>query len=599
MSVYETQGYKLDNGGRRMVVDPITRIEGHLRVEVNLDEKNVIRNAVSTGTMWRGLEVILKGRDPRDAWAFTERICGVCTGTHALTSVRAVEDALGIQIPANANIIRNLMQLNLQVHDHLVHFYHLHALDWVDVVSALKADPKKTSELAQSISPWPLSSPGYFRDLQLRLKKFVESGQLGPFAHGYWGNPAYKLPAEANLMAVAHYLEALDFQKEIVKIHTIFGGKNPHPNWLVGGVPCPINVSHVGAVGALNMERLNQVKHIIDRTKEFIDQVYIPDILAIGGLYKDWLYGGGLSGKSMLSYGDLPDKANDHGAANLLLPRGAIIDGDLSKIHAVDVRDPEQVQEFVTHSWYKYADESKGLHPWDGVTEPHYKPEGPNFKGKRNAIEQLDEGAKYSWIKAPRWRGHAMEVGPLSRMVLGYLQPRQFPWIKGTIDAVLKQLDVPVTALFSTLGRTAARAIEAQYCSELQVREFDRLIANIKAGDTATANVDKWEPATWPKEAKGVGFTEAPRGALGHWVKIKDTKIENYQCVVPTTWNGSPRDHKGQIGAFEASLMNTPLAKGDQPLEILRTIHSFDPCLACSTHVMSPEGHELAAVTVR
>ncbi len=599
MASYETQGFKLDNAGKRVVVDPVTRIEGHLRVEVNLDDKNVIRNAVSTGTMWRGLEVILKGRDPRDAWAFTERICGVCTGTHALTSVRAVEDALGIQIPANANIIRNIMQLNLQVHDHLVHFYHLHALDWVDVVSALKADPKRTSELAQSISSWPLSSPGYFRDLQLRLKKFVESGQLGPFAHGYWGNPAYKLPPEANLMAVAHYLEALDFQKEIVKIHTIFGGKNPHPNWLVGGVPCPINLDHVGAVGALNMERLNQVKYILDRTKEFIDQVYIPDILAIGGMYKDWLHGGGLSGKSMLSYGDLPDKANDHSAGNLMLPRGAIINGDLSKIHEVDVRDPAQVQEFVTHSWYKYADETQGLHPWDGVTEPNYKPEGPNFKGKRNAIEQLDESAKYSWIKAPRWRGHAMEVGPLSRMVIGYLKPKEFPWIKQTIDAVLKQLDVPVTALFSTLGRTAARAIEAQYCSDLQLREYGRLIANIKAGDTATANVDKWEPSTWAKECKGVGFTEAPRGALGHWVKIKDGKIDNYQCVVPTTWNGSPRDHKGQIGAFEASLMNTPVAKADQPLEILRTIHSFDPCLACSTHVMSPDGQEMAAVTVR
>jgi hydrogenase large subunit len=358
MGAYETQGFTLDNSGKRVVVDPICRIEGHLRVEVNLDGNNVIRNAVSTGTMWRGLEVILKGRDPRDAWAFTERICGVCTGTHALTSVRAAEDALGIKIPHNANIIRNIMQLNLQIHDHLVHFYHLHALDWVDVVSALKADPKRTSELAQSISSWPLSSPGYFRDLQNRLKKFVESGQLGPFANAYWGNPAYLLPPEANLMAVAHYLEALDFQKEIVKVHTIFGGKNPHPNWLVGGVPCAINVNDVGAVGAINMERLNYVKSIIDRTKEFVDQVYIPDILAIGSFYKGWLYGGGLSSKSILAYGEFPDKPNDMSAENLLLPRGAIINGDLSKIHDVDMRDPEQIQEFVSHSWYKYGDET-------------------------------------------------------------------------------------------------------------------------------------------------------------------------------------------------------------------------------------------------
>ncbi len=598
MAAYETQGFKLDNSGKRVVVDPVTRIEGHLRVEVNLDDKNTIRNAVSTGTMWRGLEVILKGRDPRDAWAFTERICGVCTGTHALTSVRAVEDALGIQIPENANLIRNIMQLNLQVHDHLVHFYHLHALDWVDVVSALKADPKRTSELAQSISSWPNSSPGYFRDIQNRLKKFVESGQLGPFANGYWGNPAYKLPPEANLMAVTHYLEALDFQKEIVKIHTIFGGKNPHPNWLVGGVPCPINVNDVGAVGAINMERLNQVRYIAERAREFHEQVYIPDLLAIGGFYKDWLYGGGLSGKSMLSYGDIPRRANDTSAANLLLPRGAIIDGDLSKIHSVDIKDPEQVQEFVTHSWYKYADETKGLHPWDGVTEPNYAL-GPNHKGTKTRWEALDESAKYSWIKAPRWRGHAMEVGPLSRMVLGYLQPKEFPWIRETIDGVLKKLDVPVTALFSTLGRTAARAIESLYCCDQQLAAIDQLVANIKAGDTATANVEKWEPSTWPKECKGAGFTEAPRGALGHWVKIRDGKIENYQCVVPTTWNGSPRDHKGQIGAYEASLINTPLAKADEPLEILRTLHSFDPCLACSTHVMSPDGQEMTSVKIR
>ncbi len=598
MSAYETQGFKLDNSGKRVVVDPVCRIEGHLRVEVNLDDKNVIRNAVSTGTMWRGLEVILKGRDPRDAWAFTERICGVCTGTHALTSVRAVEDALAIKIPENANTIRNLMQLNLYVHDHLVHFYHLHALDWVDVVSALKADPKATSTLAQSISSWPLSSPGYFRDIQNRLKKFVESGQLGPFMNGYWGNPAYKLPPEANLMAVAHYLEALDFQKELVKVHTIFGGKNPHPNWLVGGVPCAINLEGTGAVGAVNMERLNLVKSIIDRAAEFVEQVYIPDLLAIGSFYKGWLYGGGLSSKNLLSYGDIPQKANDYTSANLLLPRGAIINGKLDEIHPVDLKDPEQVQEYVAHSWYKYPDETKGLHPFDGVTEPNFVL-GPNTKGSKTNIKELDEGGKYSWIKAPRWRGHAMEVGCLPRMVLGYLQPKQYPEIHGLVDGALKKLDVPVTALFSTLGRTAARGLETAYCVKLQQQQFDKLMANLKAGDLNTANIEKWEPSTWPKEAMGAGFTEAPRGALGHWIKIKDTKIDNYQCVVPTTWNGGPRDHKGQIGAFEASLMDTPVAKADEPLEILRTLHSFDPCLACSTHVMSPDGQEMTSVKVR
>ncbi|MBS1211520.1 MAG: nickel-iron hydrogenase, large subunit [Proteobacteria bacterium] len=597
MTVTQTpNGFALNDAGKRIVVDPVTRIEGHMRCEVNLDEDNVIRNAVSSGTMWRGLEVILKGRDPRDAWAFTERICGVCTGTHALTSVRAVEDALGIEIPENANSIRNIMQLTLQAHDHLVHFYHLHALDWVDVVSALKADPKATSQLAQSISPWAKSSPGYFSDIATRLKKFVESGQLGPFANGYWGNPAYRLPPEANLMAVAHYLEALDFQKDIVKIHTVYGGKNPHPNWLVGGVPCAINVDGVGAVGAVNMERLNLVSEIIDRTIEFIDQVYLPDLMAIASFYKDWLYGGGLSATNVMSYGDIPEKANDRSVDNLLLPHGAIINGNLEEVHEVDLRDPEQIKEYVTHSWYRYANEDIGLHPFDGVTEPHFSL-GHNAKGSKTNIINLDESAKYSWIKAPRWKGHAMEVGPLARYIVGYA--KGIPAIKEPVDKLLTDLNLPVTALFSTLGRTAARGLEAQYCANLMKHFQDKLIANIKAGDLATANISRWEPATWPKETRGVGTTEAPRGALGHWVKIREGKIDNYQCIVPTTWNGSPRDPKGNIGAFEAALMNTPVAKADEPLEILRTLHSFDPCLACSTHVIDRDGTELTRVKVR
>lgn len=596
MGIETPNGFKLDNAGRRIVVDPVTRIEGHMRVEVNVDADNVIRNAVSTGTMWRGIEVILKGRDPRDAWAFTERICGVCTGTHALTSVRAVENALGIDIPENANSIRNIMQLTLQVHDHLVHFYHLHALDWVDVVSALSADPKATSALAQSISDWPLSSPGYFRDLQGRLKKFVESGQLGPFKNGYWGHAAYKLPPEANLMAVAHYLEALDFQKEIVKIHTIYGGKNPHPNWLVGGVPSPINVDGTGAVGAINMERLNLVSSIIDQTIAFTEQVYLPDLKAIGSFYKDWLHGGGLSSTSVMSYGDIPEHANDYSDASLKLPRGVILNGKLDEIHPIDLGNPDEVQEFVTHSWYKYPDETKGLHPWDGVTEPHFEL-GPNARGTKTNIEALDEAAKYSFIKSPRWKGHAVEVGPLARYVIGYAQGKAE--FKEPVDKLLTDLGLPLTALFSTLGRTAARALECQWAARELHYFQDKLVANIKAGDLSTANTDKWTPDTWPKEAKGVGFTEAPRGALGHWIKIKDGKIDNYQAVVPTTWNGSPRDPEGNIGAFEAALLDTPMADPEQPLEILRTLHSFDPCLACSTHVMSEDGQDMATVTVR
>ena len=617
MAAYETQGFRLDDSGQRVVVDPVTRIEGHMRVEVNLDENNVIRNAVSTGTMWRGLEVILKGRDPRDAWAFVERICGVCTGCHALTSVRAVEDALGIQIPKNAHLIREMMAKTLQVHDHAVHFYHLHALDWVDVVSALSADPRATSELQQVVSPsHPLASRGYFRDIQNRLKKFVESGQLGPFMNGYWGNPGYKLPPEANLMAVAHYLEALDLQKEWVKVHTIFGGKNPHPNYLVGGVPCAINIDDTGAVGAINMERLNFVKARIQEMIDFNNNVYIPDVLAIGTIYKNagWLYGGGLSAQNVSDYGTYEKVSYD--LSTQQLPGGVIVNGNWDDIQEIDPRDPEQVQEFVNHSWYTYPDENKGLHPWDGVTEPFYQL-GPNTKGTRTNIKELDEGGKYSWIKSPRWRGHPMEVGPLSRYILGYMHAskgnKYCQRIKDQVDYSARMINRDIPRLLgmpdtdyglkqllpTTIGRTLARALESQYCAEMMMDDFNELIDNLKAGDSATANVEKWDPANWPKEAKGVGTVAAPRGMLGHWVKIKDGKIENYQCVVPTTWNGSPRDGKGQIGAFEASLMNTPVERAEEPLEILRSLHSFDPCLACSTHVMSPDGQEMAEVKVR
>jgi len=588
-------GFNLDPSGRRIVVDPITRIEGHLRVEVNVDDKNIIRNAVSTGTMWRGLEVILKGRDPRDAWAFTERICGVCTGVHALASVRCVEDALGIKIPENANTIRNMLHLTLYVQDHLVHFYHLHALDWVDVVSALSADPKATSELAQKVSSWPKSSPGYFRDLQGRLKRFVESGQLGPFKNGYWGHAAYKLPPEANLMAVAHYLEALDFQREIVKIQTVLGGKNPHPNWLVGGVPCAINLDGTGAVGAVNMERLNLISSIVDQSLQFIEQVYIADLLAIAPFYKDWLFGGGISSKNLLSYGEFPEHANDASNGSLLLPRGAIVGGKLDAVADVDLKDPSQIQEFVSHSWYKYADESKGLHPFDGVTEPSFVL-GPKTKGTKTRVEAFDEEAKYSWVKAPRWKGNAMEVGPLARMVVAYAKGD--PGVKELIDKTLKTLDVPITALFSTLGRTAARGLECLWAAQKLRAQTDKLIANLKAGDLATANTERWDPKSWPATARGAGFCEAPRGSLGHWITIENGKIGNYQCVVPTTWNGSPRDPAGNIGAFEAALLDTPLADPEKPLEIIRTIHSFDPCLACAAHVIAPDATVRSRVTV-
>lgn len=586
---------------KKVVVDPVTRIEGHLRMQAVLDENNVIVDAMSTGTMWRGLEVILKGRDPRDAWAFVERICGVCTGIHALSAVRAVEDALGIKIPKNANIIRNLMNATLYCQDHLTHFYQLHGCDWIDVVSALSADPKKTSEIQQSISTHALSSPAYFKEVQDRLKAFVASGQLGIFANAYWGNPGYKLPPEINLLGVTHYLESLDFQREIVKVHAIVGGKNPHPNYLVGGVPCPINMRDTGAQGIMiNQVWMNFLRDVAKSTIRFIDEVYYPDLMAMQAYYKDWYkIGGGLANKNLLCYGDFPAYANDMSEKSLVMPNGAVIDGKFDQILPVDLKDPNQIKEFVDHSWYSYPKPAEGLHPWEGITDPNFDlgKAGVDYEGTKTDIKWLTTNARYSWIKAPRWNGHAMETGPLARMVVAYA--KKMPRQKELVDRALAQAGVPVEALFSTLGRTLCRGLEAKMCAQLMLEYVDELEANIKAGDEVAANMDKWEPSTWPKECKGVGQCEAPRGALGHWCVIKDGVIENWQAVVPTTWNASPRDTKGQLGAYEAALLGTPVAVADQPLEILRTIHSFDPCLACATHVMSTSGEELCKVQVR
>jgi hydrogenase large subunit len=568
------------------VVDPVTRIEGHLRIEAKVDDQNVIREAISSGTMWRGIEVILKGRDPRDAWAFTERICGVCTTVHALASIRAVENAIGIEIPDNANIIRNMMFLTQMVHDHVVHFYQLHALDWVDVVSALSADPKETAELNQAVSPrWAKASPGYYSNVKQTLERFVQSGQLGIFANAYWGSAAYKLPPAANLMAVAHYLEALKWQKELVKIHTIFGGKNPHPNYLVGGMPCSINLDDDSAIG---VEKLNFVKDKIREARDIVEQLYIPDLLAVASFYPEWTgIGGGLG--SYLVYGDLP-RTTINDPASFLFPRGVILDKNLAEVLPVDPEDLNEITESVTHSWYRYPAGVEALHPYEGVTEPHYTGPKPPF-------EELDEDGTYSWLKAPRWKGRAVEVGPLARMLVGYASGRED--FKEVVEAALTKLGVPATALFSTLGRTAARGLETQLGVVWLMEEHERLIANIKAGNTATADTRLWTPDTWPADCRGYGLSEAPRGALGHWIHIKDGRIENYQAIVPSTWNASPKDSKGQPGAYEAALVGTPMVDPEQPLEILRTIHSFDPCLACASHVFGPDGRELASIRIR
>jgi hydrogenase large subunit len=560
----------------RIVIDPITRIEGHLRIEVEVKDGSVV-DAYSSGTMVRGFEIILKGRDPRDAWAFTERACGVCTTVHALASVRTVEDALGITVPPNAELVRNLMFCTQYMQDHVVHFYHLHALDWVDIVSALKADPQKTSEIARSISDWPKSSPKYFADVQKRLTAFVNSGQLGIFANGYWGHAAYKLPPEVNLLGTTHYLEALEWQKEIVKIHTIFGGKNPHPNYLVGGAPCAINLDDANA---LNAERLSYVGTLLDQARDFIEKVYLPDLMAVASFYKDWgAIGGGLS--NYLAYGDLPTNGyND--PSKFKFPRGAILDRNLKEVIPVDGRNADQVQEYIAHSWYEYSDGNDvGKHPWEGETKLAYS-------GPKPPYQQLEVGGKYSWLKTPRWKGNAMEVGPLARLLVAYASGREE--VKEVVDGALKQLDVPVTALFSTLGRTAARGLETKLIARWAGEFYGQLLANIKNGDARMFSGEKWDPDSWPSEARGVGLSEAPRGALAHWIVIRDKKIANYQLVVPSTWNASPRDTKGQRSAYEAALIGTPVINPDQPLEVLRTIHSFDPCIACAVHLYDGQG---------
>lgn len=561
----------------RIVVDPLTRIEGHLRIEADI-ENGKIKDAYSSGTMVRGIETIVKDRDPRDAWVFVGRVCGVCTSIHSLCSVRAVENAFNIVIPPNAQMVRNIMTAVLYMHDHVVHFYQLHALDWVDVVSALKADPAEASLLAQKLSPWPKSSTGYFTALKERLNKFVGSGQLGIFANGYWGHPAYKLTPEQNLIAVAHYLEALEWQKEIVKVHAVFGGKNPHPNYLVGGMPCSIDLNEANAI---NTERLALVKQKLQEAKTFIDQVYIPDLLMIADVYKDeWSkLGGGV--KNYLAYGDFP--MYEYGETeNYKMPRGIVLDRDLSKVHSVDANSPEEIKEYIYHSWYNYTQGDKaGLHPYEGETNL-------NYTGPRPPYTHLNIEDKYSWIKTPRWKEEPMEVGPLARMIVAYAAGKEPQ--KSLIDDTLKQLDLPLEALFSTLGRTAARGLETKLTADWALEFYDRLIKNLENGDSRMVNHYMWESEAWPQHAQGVGLTEAPRGALAHFIVIGNNKVKNYQMVVPTTWNASPRDEIGKLSAYESSLIGTPIHDPKQPLEILRTIHSFDPCLACAVHLYDEEG---------
>jgi hydrogenase large subunit len=562
----------------RINIDPVTRIEGHLRIDVEVEGSSVSK-AWASCTMWRGIENIVLGRDPREAWLFTQRFCGVCTTVHAMASVRAVEDALRLQIPPNAQFIRNLILINHALHDHIVHFYHLSALDWVDIMTIPRADPAKAAALAQSLSEWTGNSPKEMKAAQDKVKAFAGTGQLGMFSTGYWGHPAMKLPPDVNLIAFSHYLQALTYQRYALQVVGMLGGKTPHiQNLAVGGVQNAINLD---SLAALNMDRLYQLKFLMDDVVPFVQQVYFNDACTFAALYPEWMtYGGGV--KNYLAVPDLPVNAQ---ASNFDLPGGVILDGNISSSKtlytAADTEFRHAVTEDLTHAWYKGTEPQ---HPWKGETQPHYT--------------DFEENGKYSWVKAPRYDGHPMQVGPLAQVLVGYAQGH--PLTKKWTDAALEKISaiskrkVTVSDLQSTMGRHVARAIRCAMLSELAQKHWEYLVTNISSGDTAVYNPPKFPDG----EIEGVGTHEAPRGTLSHWVVVRNGRLSNYQAVVPTTWNASPRDRNGVPGPYEASLLGNPVADPEKPLEVLRTVHSFDPCMACACHTHDPSGKPIATVKV-
>ncbi len=543
----------------RVVVDPIPRIEGHLRIEVEI-ENGKVKDAWSSGTLFRGLEIILQGRDPRDAHLITQRSCGVCTLVHSLAGVRAVEDALKIKIPPTARLVRNLTHAAQNMHDHPTHFYQLCALDWVDVVSALKADTKKTESFSEQHSGRPQTKE-YYDGLKAKLKAFVDSGQLGPFANAYWGHPAYKLPPEANLMAVGHYLDNLRQQVHAAKMTAIWGAKNPH---LQGHLPGGVTV-----IGQLDVENISKYLFMLQEQIKFIEEVYIPDVLAVAPAYADWTkYGGN---KNYLCYGDFAE--GDKEPDSFYFPRGAILNGEL-KLHPVDV---SKITEDVAKAWYE---DGPPLNPAVGVTKPL---SGPALK---NAVP--DTKGKYTWMKAPRYGGEPMEVGPLAQCLVSYLGGNKE--IKDTVDMVLKKLNLKVGDLHSTLGRIAARGIKCLVNAKRAEKWTMELVEAVKKGDTKTFTDYKLDGST---NGQGAGLADVARGSLGHWITIEKGKIKNYQQVVPSTWNLGPTDSNNKKGPIETALIGTPVADAKKPLEVLRTVHSFDPCIACAVHVIDPQTNEV------
>jgi hydrogenase large subunit len=563
---------------KRITIDPITRIEGHLRIDVEV-ENNAVSNAWASCTMWRGIETILRGRDPRDAWMFTQRFCGVCTTVHAMASVRAVEDALKLPVPANAQYVRNLILIAHALHDHIVHFYQLSALDWVDILQIPKADPAATSKLAESLSPWTRNSRNELKAAQDKVKAVAASGQLGIFQNGYWGHPAMRLSPEVNLLAFTHYIQALEYQRKALQVVGMLGSKTPHiQNLVVGGVA---NAIDLDSQSALSMDKLETIRTLLDEVVRFINEVYLIDVCAVAAMYPEWFK----IGSGVTNYLAVPDLPLDSHASAYDLPGGVIMNGNIAGVQGfATASDPafrQGVTEDVTHAYYQG---DRPLHPWKGETEPQFT--------------QWDGDKKYSWVKSPRYNGQPMQVGPLAQVLVGYAQghtlTRKYADLAlGQVSAIAKVNATPAL-MHSTLGRHAARAIRAAMLGELAQKHWQLLVDNISKGDLSVYN-----PPMFPSgEIEGVGTHEAPRGTLSHWVVINDGKIKNYQAVVPSTWNASPRDASGAHGPYEASLLHTPLARPEEPLEVLRTVHSFDPCMACACHTFDPSGRQIARVKV-
>ncbi len=549
---------------RKIVIDPITRIEGHLRAEVEVDEDGVVQDAFVSGQLFRGIEVILKGRDPRDAGLLAGRICGVCTNSHFRAAVSSVEDAYSLELPKNAEIIRDLMAMALFIQDHVVHFYHLHSLDFVDVTSALNADPKLTSKEAHNYHKKPFrNSHSHYEAVLEKLAKFVKAGKLGPFSNAYWGHSNYRLTPEQNLVMISHYLEALKFQTQISKAVAIFGGKTPHPQSIVvGGV--------TSVADMLNPQRLNDYLFIIKEAKDFIDRAYIPDSKLLCMAYRDEIKAGvGRANGNFMSVGGYEFE----GERPLFCP-GIIYNHDFENI---DNFDESKIAEEIDRAWYD----------GDEVNYTDLNTDG-SLKTEKN-----DD--KYSWIKAPRYDGKVMETGPLARVLISY--KRDNTLIKSFVDEFLEDTNLELIDLSTTVGRNAARAIETGYICEYIFKLVSRLIQNIKYYD-----VDTWSKFNFEdlkKETKGRAFFEVPRGTLSHFVSIKNAKIENFSVIAPTTWNATPKNFDGVRGAYEEALVGIKIEDTSKPLEVLRVLHSFDPCLACAVHIIDASGKSLSRCKIR